>query len=118
MISAFAQNGFTQEAKNLFKEVFSEYSCDSSDSLIFGKSVHCWLQMLGLGNNILSANSVINMYISCRDLTSAFLLFESISETRDLTSWNSVIDGCASSGHHSESLRAFQAMSIFTKIIF
>ncbi|EFH44063.1 hypothetical protein ARALYDRAFT_354569 [Arabidopsis lyrata subsp. lyrata] len=63
MIFAFAQNGFTQEAKNLFKEVFSEYSCDSSDSLIFGKSVHCWLQMLGLGDNILLANSVIIKHV-------------------------------------------------------
>ncbi|CAH2078549.1 unnamed protein product [Thlaspi arvense] len=126
MISAFAQNGFTQEAKNLFKEVVSEYSCSefslstvlailpscgSSDSLIFGKSVHCWQLKLGFGDNILSSNSVINMYISCRDLTSAFLLLETISETRDLASWNSVIYGCASNGHHSESLRAFQAMS-------
>ncbi|XP_023634014.1 pentatricopeptide repeat-containing protein At4g19220, mitochondrial [Capsella rubella] len=131
MISAFAQNGFAQEAKNLFKEVVSEYSCskfslstvlailtscDSSDSLIFGKSVHCWLQKLGFGDNILSANSVINMYISCRDLTSAFLLLETISDTRDLTSWNSVIYGCASSGHHLEALTAFQAMSLEGKI--
>ncbi|CAE6187617.1 unnamed protein product [Arabidopsis arenosa] len=131
MISAFAQNGFTQEAKNLFKEVVSEYSCsrfslstvlailtscDSSDSLIFGKSVHCWLQKLGFGDNILSANSVINMYIGCRDLTSAFLLLETISEKRDLASWNSVIYGCTSSGHHLESLRAFQAMSREGKI--
>ncbi|XP_010434432.2 PREDICTED: pentatricopeptide repeat-containing protein At4g19220, mitochondrial-like, partial [Camelina sativa] len=131
MISAFAQNGFTQEAKNLFKEVVSEYSCskfslstvlailtscDSSNSLIFGKSVHCWLQKLGFGDNILSANSVINMYIGCRDLTSAFLLLETISDTRDLTSWNSVIYGCASNGHHLDSLRAFQAMSREGKI--
>ncbi|KAJ4869359.1 Tetratricopeptide repeat (TPR)-like superfamily protein [Raphanus sativus] len=126
MISAFVQNGFTREAKSLFKEVVSEYSrskfslstvlailpsCCSSDSLIFGKSVHCWQLKLGFGNNILSANSVINMYIGCRDLTSAFLLLETISETRDLASWNSVIYGCASNGHYLESLRAFQAMS-------
>ncbi|WZY85184.1 hypothetical protein YC2023_031568 [Brassica napus] len=126
MISAFVQNGFTQKAKNLFKEVVSEYSrskfslstvlailpsCCSSDSLIFGKSVHCWQLKIGFGNTILSANSVINMYIGCRDLTSAFLLLEMISETRDLASWNSVIYGCASNGHHSESLRAFRAMS-------
>ncbi|AEE84161.2 Tetratricopeptide repeat (TPR)-like superfamily protein [Arabidopsis thaliana] len=131
MISAFSQNGFTHKAKNLFKEVVSEYSCskfslstvlailtscDSSDSLIFGKSVHCWLQKLGFGDNMLSANSVINMYIGCRDLTSAFLRLETMSETRDLTSWNSVISGCASSGHHLESLRAFQAMSREGKI--
>ncbi|ESQ55444.1 hypothetical protein EUTSA_v10027562mg [Eutrema salsugineum] len=126
MLSAFVQNRFTQEAKNLFKEVLSEYSCskfslstvlailpscESSDSLIFGKLVHCWQLKLGFGDNILSANSVINMYISCRDLISAFLLLETISESRDLASWNSVIYGCASNGHHSESLRAFQAMS-------
>ncbi|CAA7054904.1 unnamed protein product [Microthlaspi erraticum] len=126
MISAFAQNGFTREAKNLFKEVVSEYSCskfslstvlavlpscDSSDSLIFGKSVHCWQLKLGFGDNILSANSVINMYIGCMDLTSALLLLETISKTRDLTSWNSVIYGCATNGYHLESLRAFQAMS-------
>ncbi|CAH8358805.1 unnamed protein product [Eruca vesicaria subsp. sativa] len=126
MISAFVQNGFTQEAKSLFKEVLSEYSrskfslstvlailpsCCSSESLIFGKSVHCWQLKLGFGNNILSANSVINMYIGCRDLTSAFLLLETISETRDLASWNSIIYGCASNGNHSESLRAFRAMS-------
>ncbi|KAL1224726.1 Pentatricopeptide repeat-containing protein [Cardamine amara subsp. amara] len=127
MISAFAQNRFTQEAKNLFKEVVSENycskvslstvlsilpSCDCSDSLIFGKSVHCWQLKLGFGDNILSANSVMNMYIGCGDLASALLLLERIPETRDLASWNSVIYGCASSGHHLESLKAFQAMSL------
>lgn len=126
MISAFAQNGFSQEGKNLFKEMVSDYSCsklslstwlailpscDSSDSLIFGKSVHCWQLKLGFGDNILLTNSVINMYIGCGELNAAFLLLETISETRDLASWNSVIYGCTLNGHYSESLRAFQVMS-------
>lgn len=123
MISGYAQNGQAWEAQNLFKKLLSWCSastlptllailpsCDSPQSLEFGRSIHGWHQKLGFLNNILASNSLIYMYICCGDLLSASTLLCRISVRADVTSWNVVITGCTQNGHFWEALEFFNCM--------
>ncbi|KAI4327899.1 hypothetical protein L6164_020309 [Bauhinia variegata] len=123
MISGYSQNGFSKEAKNLFREllrccpnhnsstVFAVLSsCDSHESLHFGKSIHCRQLKLGLLNHILLVNSLMHTYISCGDLKVAFSILQENSASADTASWNTVIGGCVRSDRFQEALETFSLM--------
>ncbi|KAL2544469.1 Tetratricopeptide repeat (TPR)-like superfamily protein [Forsythia ovata] len=123
MISGYAQNGRSWEAQNLFKKLLSWCStctlptllailpsCDSPESLEFGRSIHGWHQKLGLLNDILASNSLMYMYICCGDLPSASTLLCRISAKADVTSWNTFITGCTQKSHFWEALQCFNFM--------
>ncbi|KAA8521074.1 hypothetical protein F0562_011773 [Nyssa sinensis] len=72
MISGYSQNGHPREAQTLFKELLRWCSqcslatllailpsCDSPESLHFGRSVHSWQIKLGFSNHILAVNSIM-----------------------------------------------------------
>ncbi|KAB1226248.1 hypothetical protein CJ030_MR1G019554 [Morella rubra] len=123
MISGYSQNGHSEEAQNVFRELlrlYSKYSfstllailssCDSQESLHFGKSIHSWQLKLGFSNDIIAVNSLIHMYINCGDLKAAFALFQRNLALTDVASWNTVIAGCAQKGHFDEALDTFSLM--------
>ncbi|XP_011082186.1 pentatricopeptide repeat-containing protein At4g19220, mitochondrial [Sesamum indicum] len=120
MIFGYAQNGQSQEAKTLFKNMLGCYStctlptllaitpsCDSPESLQFGRSIHGWSIKLGFSNKIFALNSLTHMYISCGALLDAFTLFKGISAKADVTGWNTVIAGCTQKQHFWETLEYF-----------
>ena len=123
MISGYSQNGHSEEAQNLFRELLHLYSkcslstllailpsCDSHESLQFGKSIHSWQMKLGFSNEILAVNSLMYMYINCGDLKAAFSLLQRINVVADITSWNTVIAGCSQKGHFHEAINTFILM--------
>jgi pentatricopeptide repeat protein len=126
MISGYSQNGHSGEAQNLFRELLRLYSncslstilailpsCDSHESLQFGKSLHSWQLKLGFSNDILAVNSLMYMYINCVDLKAAFsLLQQRINVVADITCWNTVIAGCTQKGHFQEALNTFILMRL------
>ncbi|KAL0329841.1 UNVERIFIED_CONTAM: Arabinosyltransferase [Sesamum radiatum] len=105
MIFGYAQNGQSQEAQTLFKNMLGCYStctlptllaitpsCDSPESLQFGRSIHGWSIKLGYSNQIFALNSLTHMGISAK---------------ADVTGWNTVIAGCTQKGQFWEALEYF-----------
>ncbi|KAL8063806.1 hypothetical protein ABFX02_01G050700 [Erythranthe guttata] len=131
MIFGYAHNGKSLEARVLFKKMtgFCKNctlptllaivpSCDSPDSIRFGRSIHGWGIKLGFTSQLFALNSLIHMYISCDVPSAAFALFESISIRVDVISWNTIIVGCTQKGHFSEALRYFDSMRKASQIRF
>lgn len=123
MISGYSQNGYSKKAQNLFKEMLcfcSQFSlstllailssCDSPESLKFGKSMHCWQLKLGFSNNILAVNALMHMYINCGDTALGFSLLQRISQIADTSSWNTVIAACTQNGLFQEAFETFKSM--------
>ncbi|GER57633.1 pentatricopeptide repeat-containing protein [Striga asiatica] len=124
MIFGHAQNGKSREARELFKKMMGCCytartlatllaiipSCDSRESLEFGRSIHGWSMKMGFSNQIYASNSIMHMYINCGVPSAAFALFESLSRKADITSWNTVIVGCSQKGHFHEALVFFDRM--------
>ncbi|KAL3651021.1 hypothetical protein CASFOL_007424 [Castilleja foliolosa] len=127
MIFAYAHNGESYKAKILFKKMMGFYSsctlptllaiipsCDSRESVQFGRSIHGWGIKSGFSNQTFAINSLVQMYINCDVLKDAFALFGMISNKSDISSWNTVIVGCAQKGHFREVLEYFDSLRIKT----
>lgn len=123
MISGYSLNGYSQEAQSLFRELLHCFpncslstvfavlsSCNSTNSLYFGNSVHCWQLKSGFLNHILLINSLMHMYINCGDLTAAFLIFQENSVLAVTASWNTLIVGCVKRNHYQQALETFSLM--------
>ncbi|PIN26281.1 hypothetical protein CDL12_00959 [Handroanthus impetiginosus] len=123
MIFGYAHNGQSREAQILFKTMMSCFpactlptllaivpSCDSPDSIQFGRSIHSWSIKLGFSSQLFASNALMDMYISCGVLLDAFSLFRSISNGVNVTSWNTIIAGCTQKGHFREALEYFDLM--------
>ena len=123
IISGYSQNGHSREAQHLFRQLLQSYSqcslstllailpsCDSSEFLQFGESIHCWQLKLGFANNPLAVNSLMLMYINCGDLVACFSLLQTVSAAADIVCWNTVMAGCTQNGHFWEALKAFNLM--------
>lgn len=123
MMSGYSQNGHSKEAQYLFKQLLQSYSqcslstllailpsCDSSEFLQFGKSIHCWQLKVGFANNTLAVNSLMLMYINCGDLAGCFTLLPTVSAAADIACWNTVVAGCTQNGYFWEALKAFDLM--------
>ncbi|OIW10785.1 hypothetical protein TanjilG_27731 [Lupinus angustifolius] len=125
MISGYSQNKYSEEAQNLFRELLYSgpycssstvfailSSCNSVDSLHFGKSVHCWQLKSGFLSHILLVNSVMHMYINCGELRSGFSILYENSDLADIASWNTAIVGCVRGDHFQEALETFGLMRL------
>ncbi|PSR91350.1 Pentatricopeptide repeat-containing protein [Actinidia chinensis var. chinensis] len=123
VISGYSQNGYSREAQTLFKELLRQCSqcsvstllavlssCSSTESLEFGKSIHCWQLKLGFSNNHLAINSLMFMYINCGDLKASLSLLSQISAMADTACWNTVIAGCTQNGHFRTALETYNLM--------
>ncbi|KAG2676482.1 hypothetical protein I3760_12G054200 [Carya illinoinensis] len=129
MISGYSQNGYSGEAQDLFRELLRYNpkcslstllavlpSCDSYESLHFGKSIHCWQLKLGFSDDILAVNALMYMHIHCGDMKAAFSLLQRNFVAADIASWNTVIAGCTQKGHFQEALNTFSLMRQETHI--
>ncbi|EPS63930.1 hypothetical protein M569_10852, partial [Genlisea aurea] len=125
MVFGYAQSGNSLEAKKLFKEMLLDFgsspctlptllaitpSCDSPGSYEFGKSIHGWSVKSGFSNRLFGLNSLMYMYITCGVPSDGFKLLAAVDVPPDVTSWNTVICGCALEGHSAEALKAFNSM--------
>ncbi|KAL5099751.1 hypothetical protein RYX36_004078 [Vicia faba] len=123
MISGYSLNKYSEKAQSLFKELLCcssncssstvisiLSSCNSPNSLNFGKSVHSWQLKSGFLNHILSVNLLMQMYINCGNLTSGFSILQEISSIADVASWNTIIVGCVKGDHFQKALETFMLM--------
>ncbi|KAK4804119.1 hypothetical protein SAY86_003936 [Trapa natans] len=123
MITAWAQNGYTEEALKVFAEFqhSMDYSVDDSmlsscisacaglAALDVGKSFHAFAFKIGFAFQFHIETSIIDMYSKCGTLKDAQKFF---NENRDhnLVSWTSMMSGYANHGHGKEAVELFNEM--------
>ncbi|MQM21409.1 hypothetical protein Taro_054449 [Colocasia esculenta] len=129
MISCFTKNERSFEALQLFHKMMAEdtdqnhksfpnsvtmvsvlQACGGLSALEQGKMVHAYILRRGLNSVPSVVNALIAMYMKCGNMESGRQMFDSISNQRDVVSWNSMISGYGIHGLGKEAIRVFQEM--------
>ncbi|XP_039170669.1 pentatricopeptide repeat-containing protein At3g29230-like [Eucalyptus grandis] len=84
-------------------------ACGRLGSLDLGKWVHVYAESHGYGGNTYVVNALIDMYAKCGTVENALYVFVNMS-TKDLISWNTVINGLAIHGRGADALSLFEQM--------
>ncbi|OIW02578.1 hypothetical protein TanjilG_24029 [Lupinus angustifolius] len=122
MISGFTQKGRIYHAFNLLKEMFiagiepnsftiasAASACASLKSIHTGLEIHSVAVKMGLVDDVLIGNSLIDIYSKCGSLEDAQSIFDKMLR-RDVYSWNSIIGGYIQSGFCSKAHELFMKM--------
>lgn len=88
-------------------------ACSQLGALTEGKNVHCFVREEGLDGNVQVCNAVIDMYAKCGLVEKAKDVFYSMTCSRSLVSWNTMIMGFAMHGHGMDAIKLFEEMSVF-----
>lgn len=122
MIVGFAQKGKEEEALMLFREMLLQgikpdgftisslvSSCAKLALLHHGQVVHGKSITIGVDNNLQVTSALVNMYCKCGVIEDAWVLF-SMTPTRNVICWNSMIWGFAQNGQDIEALALYEKM--------
>ncbi|XP_026660588.2 pentatricopeptide repeat-containing protein At4g30700 [Phoenix dactylifera] len=122
MISGYAQNGLTEMAISLFREmqdlnvrpnqitVTSTLSaCAQLGALTLGKWVHQIITQEDLELNVYVLTALIDMYAKCGSIMEARRIFDGMVE-KNVVSWNAMILGYGLHGQGLEALKLFKEM--------
>ncbi|XP_030500740.2 pentatricopeptide repeat-containing protein At4g30700 [Cannabis sativa] len=121
MISGYTQNGLTEMAISLFKEMISVLSpnpititsilsaCAQLGILSLGKWVHGLIKSKNLESNIFVKTALVDMYAKCGSIVEARELFDLIKQ-KNVVTWNAMISGYGLHGHGHEALELFNEM--------
>ncbi|KAF1863974.1 hypothetical protein Lal_00031117 [Lupinus albus] len=122
MISGFAQRGRMYCAFDLLKEMFlaeiepnsitiasAASACASLKSLHMGLEIHSIAVKMGLVDDVLIGNSLIDIYSKCGNLKDAQSVFDMMLK-RDVYSWNSIIGGYIQAGFCGKAHKLFMKM--------
>jgi pentatricopeptide repeat protein len=122
MITGYAQNGYSVEALNLFKEMklagvkpdcktFAGVlpACAKLASLEQGMEIHEEITGSGFQSDVIVANALIDMYAKCGSIIKAHHLFDNMPQ-RNVVSWTTMIGGYAMHGFGKEALKIFEKM--------
>eukprot|EP01018_Ginkgo_biloba_P007200 Gb_03578 [translate_table: standard] len=122
MVTAYAQNGYGEEALKFFCKMQQAGSkpdqfiyssvlggCASLAALAEGKQLHAHTIISGFASDLPTNNALLTMYAKCGCIEYAQEVFNRMSE-RNVISWNAMIAGCAQHGHGSHALQLFRQM--------
>ncbi|XP_057858441.1 pentatricopeptide repeat-containing protein At4g18520, chloroplastic [Cryptomeria japonica] len=122
MIAGYAENGFGEEALELFREMREEgmkpnhitfvsvlQACREVGDLEAGMQIHGWIVKNGFQSNKYLVTTLVDLYCDCGTLDDARHLFDEITE-RDVVSWTAMIARYSQQGHGEEALRLFNEM--------
>jgi len=122
MIGAYAQNGHSDEALNLFRQMqvvglkpdpntFSSIlpACANLAALEQGKEIHVEIIKCKFQSDVFVANALVDMYAKCGSIKKAQSVFNNIHQ-RNVVSWNAMISGYAMHGSAKEALSLFEQM--------
>lgn len=91
--------------------------CAVLPNLYYGKTIHSTIITMGLQFDSFITTSLINMYVKCGCLENAVLVFGRLSDSevlaKDVSIWNSMIDGYSRFGHVEKGLKQFCQMQSF-----
>ncbi|KAM7513669.1 hypothetical protein LguiA_003252 [Lonicera macranthoides] len=123
MIVGYVQNGFNDDAIELFRSMVREgpepnsytmaamLSVSSSlASLGHGKQIHTQAIRSGQASSVSVSNALINMYAKAGSIIGARHVFNSIHMNRDTVSWTSMIIALAQHGIGGEAIKLFEHM--------
>lgn len=83
--------------------------CSVVDLLGYGQSVHNRIVKTGFELDVYTSACLLNMYVSCGDLSSGLKVFEFIPKW-NVVAWTSLIAGFVNNGQATEALRLFKDM--------
>ncbi|KAJ4957915.1 hypothetical protein NE237_025026 [Protea cynaroides] len=119
MIIGYIQNGDAHEALSLFKEFLLEESDGGRETEVFIDSIamvsvlsacsHISENIITKAGDLCVANTLLDAYAKCGDLTIASKIFDERPE-RDIVSCNSMIAVYAQNGLSTEALNVFYGM--------
>lgn len=122
LIGGFAQNGDPRKALDFYFKMkyagldpdwFSIGSllsaCSHLKFLPYGNEIHGFVVRNGLDLDIFIGISLMSLYINCRKVLSARVLFDRM-EDRSLVCWNTIISGYAQIGLPNEAINLFREM--------
>lgn len=124
MISGFADAGLAETAIAVFHEmarqgvrpnepllVSAVSACSRLRSLDHGRSVHRYIETLGVRAGIVLGSALVDMYGKCGGIEEAIRVFETMPE-RNAYTWNSMIAGAAMNGGGSQVVTLFYKMRL------
>ncbi|KAI5067111.1 hypothetical protein GOP47_0017639 [Adiantum capillus-veneris] len=122
MIAVFSQNGHTEDALKLLwllqmkgmtpdKGTFVSIidACSDQTTIFEGRRVHAFIRELGLQSDPMMGNALLSMYGKHVKLEDAQEVFETIT-TRDVTTWNAMINALGQCGDLSNAVCKFEEM--------
>ncbi|CAA7028826.1 unnamed protein product [Microthlaspi erraticum] len=91
-------------------------ACSALTNLANGKTIHASVVVLGWRHDPFIATSLVNMYVKCGSLDYAVKVFDGWSQSgvsaRDVTVWNSLIDGYFKFRNFKEGIDRFRRMLV------
>ncbi|EXB42930.1 hypothetical protein L484_013952 [Morus notabilis] len=121
MISGYAQNGLTEAAISLFREMIPVFSpnpititsilsaCAQLGTLSLGKWVHGLIKSKNLECNIFVKTALVDMYAKCGSITEARELFD-LMTNKSVVTWNAMISGYGLHGHGHQAFKLYKEM--------
>lgn len=120
LISGYARSGSSQTVFKLFGDMLAAAACPNhytlssvlkccsiESNLRLGKGIHGWILRNGIDGDVVLRNSMLDLYLKCRDFEYANRLFELMKE-RDVVSWNIMIGAYLREGDLEKSLDMFR----------
>ncbi|KAL8262471.1 hypothetical protein R6Q59_023820 [Mikania micrantha] len=126
VVSGYSQACLYQESIKLFMEMLHEHkpdlltitsvlrACSHIGDLQSGRCVHNYMILNGYDCDMKTNNILIDMYSKCGFLPTAWEIFNKM-RCRDLTSWNTLINGIIKASKYEEALATFRAMKMDIK---
>jgi pentatricopeptide repeat protein len=122
MIARCAQNGQSQEALTIFREMqqagvkpnqftFASVlnACSSIEALEQGNQVHTYMIKFGWELDVFAGSALVDMYAKCGIIDAARNVFENLQD-RNEVSWNTMIVGYVQLGYGEAALKLFCQM--------
>lgn len=123
MVFGYGRSGMNVKCLELFREMQNLGIPSESNSLVsaissctqlgatkIGRSIHCKVVKSSMDENVSVANSLIDMYGKCGNMTLARRIFDRIE--RDVISWNTLISSQVYVGNHDEAVNLFNKMVV------
>ncbi|KAJ0810126.1 putative tetratricopeptide-like helical domain superfamily, DYW domain-containing protein [Helianthus annuus] len=126
VICGYSQACLYRESINLFMKMLQEHkpdiltitsvlrACGHTGDLKSGRFVHNYMVLNGYECDTKTSNILIDMYSKCGYLPAAREIFNKM-KSRDLTSWNALINGIIKASQYEEALATFRAMKMDIK---
>ncbi|KAK9127496.1 hypothetical protein Syun_016293 [Stephania yunnanensis] len=123
MLSGYARNGRFFEVLGTFKRMLVESAIEPNDAtlvtvlsacsrlgaLSLGEWVHVYAESKRLEGNVFVGNGLIDMYSKCGSIDNAIGVFNNMA-SKDLITWNTLINGLAMHGRGADALNMFDLM--------
>ncbi|KAL9226171.1 hypothetical protein vseg_002013 [Gypsophila vaccaria] len=120
LVAGYVQNDCAEEGLSLFNRMReslvygNEFTlgslvtgCGKLGALHQGKWLHGYVIKAGIDVNTFLATALLDMYVKCRSVKDARVVFDEFSSTGDLICWTAMIFGHSQCGQPYEALRLF-----------